>query len=199
MKRNSEEISPNPPPKNEVINEYFQWLCDLVYINQKKESYWILAKTLYEREYYWSVPNDDNRGMDGKRLQEEFADEVGYLFTYDVIDRPCSVFEMLIALAIRVDDIMAEPGRGNRTAKWFWEILGNLGLDKYTDADFVDLHGTARVNHIINIVLERSYKKNGEGGLFPLKKPKKDQRKVEIWYQMCAYLLENYYVDGEIM
>ena len=44
--------------------------------------------------------------------------------------------------------------------------------------------------------VERRYKRSGEGGLFPLKNAAKDQRKVEIWYQLSSYLLENY-VDNE--
>ena len=41
-------------------------------------------------------------------------------------------------------------------------------------------------------MLAREYSDNGHGGLFPLKNPKKDQRKVEIWYQMTEYINENY-------
>jgi hypothetical protein len=37
----------------------------------------------------------------------------------------------------------------------------------------------------------RLYTTSGYGGLFPLEEPKEDQRKVEIWYQMMAYLGEN--------
>jgi hypothetical protein len=48
------------------------------------------------------------------------------------------------------------------------------------------------VNQILTNLVERTYQKNGKGGLFPLKQPAKDQRRVEIWYQMAAYLNENY-------
>ena len=33
---------------------------------------------------------------------------------------------------------------------------------------------------------------NGTGGLFPLKRPRVNQRRVEVWYQMSEYLMENY-------
>jgi hypothetical protein len=33
---------------------------------------------------------------------------------------------------------------------------------------------------------------NGTGGLFPLKMPKVNQRRVEIWYQMSAFIEENF-------
>lgn len=184
--------------KTERVYDYFHWLCEIININHNEDSYWLLAKALHGKEYYWTVPNDDNRGMDGLHLREKYLDEnpCDFEFANLTIEGPCSMLEMLIALAMRADDIMAKPGRRNQTSRWFWEIMDNLGLKKYTDADFVDLYGTLNVNLILEVVLERSYKRNGQGGLFPLKNTKKDQKKVEIWYQMCTYLLENYYADG---
>ena len=38
---------------------------------------------------------------------------------------------------------------------------------------------------------------DGFGGLFPLKHAKKDQRKVEIWYQLQNWLMENYEFWGK--
>ena len=40
--------------------------------------------------------------------------------------------------------------------------------------------------------INRQYEANGEGGLFPLKGVCEDQREVEIWYQMNAYLYEHH-------
>jgi hypothetical protein len=34
--------------------------------------------------------------------------------------------------------------------------------------------------------------KSGLGGMFPLEDPREDQRAIEIWYQMMAYINENY-------
>ena len=52
---------------------------------------------------------------------------------------------------------------------------------------------------ILNKIIDRGYSRRGVGGLFPLKYSKNDQRKVELWYQMHSYLIENYYVDGGIV
>jgi protein involved in sex pheromone biosynthesis len=109
------------------------------------------------------------------------------------------MLEMLIALAIRCEEQMSNPKEGDRTCKWFWEMIQNIELDSYTDSDYFNLDGPVMVDKILTNVLERNYKHDGKGGLFPLKKAKGDQRNVEIWYQMSAYLLENYYVNGEIM
>ena len=46
------------------------------------------------------------------------------------------------------------------------------------------------MDEILNIWLERRYDEDGKGNIFPLKDPIKDQKTVEIWYQMQSYLLE---------
>ena len=49
-----------------------------------------------------------------------------------------------------------------------------------------------RIDDILDRWIERKFSRNGKGSPFPLKKPKKDQRKVELWYQMQGYICENY-------
>ena len=123
----------------------------------------------------------------------------GHRFDADM-DAPCTVLEMLIALAIRCEsDIMHDDACGDRTRLWFWEMIKNLGLIDYTDDAYMyDKSGSfdSEVNHIIDIFLERRYDKHGRGGAFPLRKYRtnyySDQRKVEIWYQLSAWLIENY-------
>ena len=100
-------------------------------------------------------------------------------------DRPCSVLEMLIALAMRCEEhIMDDPDIGNRTGQWFWSMITNLGLGSMTDAKF----DRVKINHVILIFLDRKYKPNGEGGLFTVRNCPRDLRTIEIWYQMCWYL-----------
>ena len=65
--------------------------------------------------------------------------------------------------------------------------MENLGLDP------VDMHNSGEYdnvrNHaIIKRFLERAYNRSGRGGLFPIKRVLKDQRRVEIWYQMMDYI-----------
>lgn len=180
----------------EISNEYFTWLSNLININQSHDSYFLLAKILHAREYKWFVPNDDNRAEDGKKLREEFADESRYDITRVLNHHPCSMLEMLIGVARRIEDFMYDASEGDRTERWFWEILGNVGLDRYTDSKYADPYSRETINILIDTVLERTYRRDGKGGLFPLRTSRRDQRKVEIWYQMCAYLTENYFVEG---
>lgn len=162
-------------------DRYFEWLTEKVEHNNLVKNHYYLLDTMFSTNYIWSVPNDDNRSMDGEKLRERYG--------WDGHFSGCSVLEMLIALAERCEhEIMGEPGDTDRTYKWFWEMVDNLGLI-YFDDDHFD---SDQVDYILNDWLYRRYRKDGNGGLFPLKHPGKDQRKVETWFQMCAYLDENY-------
>lgn len=173
---------------------YFEWLyaevAPLEDLNPVR-TYWNLLRELYSREFLYFVPNDDNRAMDGLELRQEF------LFEEDLDndpywdELPCSVLEMLVALARR-----AEFEGGSRTEHWFWLFIHNLGLDIFTD-EFCD-QGDSGWHVMVDIAQtavetlnSRSYSYTGhDGGLFPLVSPEEDQRDVEIWYQLAAYLRE---------
>ena len=178
----------------EVKEEYFEWLT---YISGMSNGYKRLANILHNVAFYAIVKNDDNRGEDGKVLRKIFENET--LFRdYSCLDHECSMLEMLIGLAIRMESILEDSDEEDRTIKWFWEILSNLKLDKYSDIDWNNHESNYNVLETLDNLLERRYSRSGVGGLFPLKEPKKDQRKVEIWYQLSAYLLENYIDEREI-
>lgn len=180
---------------DEIKTDYFEWLCGLVGLDRE---HWTLAKTLHRTEFYWSVANDDNRASDGIRLRDIFEDESPYE-NYRCLQGPCSLLEMLIGLSIRIEDILSDPDSWDRTGDRFWEMISNLGIDEFTDDSYYENNGDRIVQDRINTFLSRTYKICGRGGLFPLKYPERDQRKVEIWYQMSAYLLENYNIDEENM
>lgn len=176
---------------NNIRNLYFEWLCLKMDVALE---YTTLMGILFDTEFVWSIPNDDNRASDGLGLREEFIEENRPDGDIWVIDGPCSVLEMMIALACRMDsDIMWDPDLGDRSALWFWTMVCNLKLDRYSD-DQVDLDANfgSEIRQILSVFLNREYAMNGDGGLFPLVKPEHNQRRVEIWYQMHAYIQENY-------
>jgi hypothetical protein len=177
-----------------IKDTYFRWLCDIVGVENKANSYYILASHLHSIPFTWSVPNDDNRYLDGQNLREVFIDDtdVGMYEAY-ILEGPCSVLEMLIGLSIRINEIMDWP---EGPEVWFYEMLFNLYLIKYNDSDFNFINGREEIRKKISNLLERTYSKDGEGGLFPLYHTRKDQREVELWYQMNAYLRERYDVEG---
>jgi hypothetical protein len=170
-------------------NKYFNFLCNLVSRDSgDTNEHGLLLRQLHRMEYYSLIPNDDNRGEDGKQLRETFLDEVGPTWAPSLSQGPCTVFEMMIGVAHRLH-LETEQSRWERpTADWFWILIDNLGLTSCTDANFdIDC-----VYSRVTDMLDRHYQADGDGGLFPLTDANRDQRKVEIWYQMMAYILENY-------
>lgn len=172
---------------------YFEWLYKKIGSVRNRNparSHWNLAKQLYRKQFAWFVPNDDNRECEGKDLRHEFIDEQDI---EDVeifwLQLDCSMLEMLIALARRA----AYESYGD-AREWFWKFMENLGLNQYTD-EFYNDEAALDIEVALDRVINRTYERNGDGGLFPLKNAKKDQRKVELWYQLATYLLEGGYVD----
>lgn len=142
---------------------------------------------LYRKEFVWFVPNDDNRIIDGHEVRDEFlSDEDIHNLDETWIDLGCSMLEMLIALARRVAFLEDEDARD-----WFWILVKNAGITDCNDRAYRDNpHLEHTIDHILDRVIWRKYEYNGEGGLFPLRNPERDQRQVELWYQLSAYLNE---------
>lgn len=182
-------------------DQYFEWLyaqVGTIKNRNPRRSHWQLARVLHQTEFEHFVPNDDNRAVEGKDLRREFMNQL----VYDVYEPEwealeCSMFEMLLGIARRAE-FLADPGTlDGEVAGWFWKILSNLGLDKYTDYNInrglVSLEEAAYKLERVN---RRLYERNGQGGLFPLiKEHREDQRKVELWYQLNLYLLDHGFVD----
>lgn len=170
---------------------YYHWLLDKVgATNTPYINYLLLLQTLHKRDYIWVVPGDANRVQDAYSLRSEFCLLNGVWPPVDENgDIPAaSVLEVLTALSYRCEnDIMGEPGI-EHPARWFWIIIKNLNLMQCTDDHF----DTSYVNQQLDIWLEHRYKRNGQGGPFPLRKPDGDQRKKELWQQMSEFLNENY-------
>lgn len=169
-----------------IKDDYFGWLyymmchkkCDFI-------SYRRLFECLHSIEFTYILELDSNRAGDGIDLRYRYSYYNGLDEVPECLDGPCSVLEMMVALAIRCeDDIMENSEIGNRTAQWFWHMLVNLGLGSMNDDKFDEFV----VRDKIDILLNRMYKPNGEGGLFKINNCNYDLRDVEIWHQMCWYL-----------
>lgn len=174
--------------RDRVENEYFEWMYGLVCSRNgaRQKSYRKLLTFLHNTEFIFSVPMDSNRAADGVDLRYRFAYDCGN--TADVeryLDGPCSVLEMMVALAIRCEEhIMDDPDIGDRTGQWFWDMIKNLKLHTMSDSRF----NKSLADQRVRTFLERTYEPDGEGGLFTVPNSRYDLRDVEIWYQMCWYL-----------
>ena len=169
--------------------EYFDWMFNIVCGGRYtyEHSFRKLLSYLYEIEFTYIIPRDADRAEDGVDLRYRFA----YINDLDIDDvlnsivGPCSIFEMILALAIRCEEsIMDDPSVGDRTGQWFWKMITNLGLGGMTDQKFDKDY----VDDVILTFLNREYKPNGDGGLFKIKNCEYDLRDVEIWTQMLYFL-----------
>ncbi len=173
--------------EDRVRSDYFEWMYDLMCQGRfaKGITYRQLFTFLHDTEFIYFVPYDENRAEDGIALRYRFClfhncEDLEYC-----LDGPCSVLEMMVALAIRCEErIMADPEKGDRTTQWFWNMINSLGLSSMTDYNFNEW----LVNDVITRFLKREYDPDGKGGLFTIKRWNHDARDTEIWRQLLAYL-----------
>ena len=127
---------------------------------------------------------DENRAEDGVDLRWRFACERGNDIYDGDIEGPCSMLEMMVALAIRCEAFMDDPTIGDRTAQWFWEMVVSLGLGAMYNRRFDRKY----VEEVVSRFLDRDYEPNGKGGLFTIRNYDRDLRDMEITHQLYAYL-----------
>ena len=165
---------------------YFCWLVGLIGDSFIEENYRKLLHKLYFTDFYYELDYDKNRAADGLFLRRNYSQTSGLALP----DRPCSVLEMMIALARNAEnDIMHDPDFGDRTGHWFWVMLQNLGLDQDDDLSYNE----GRVEQILDVFMHHRYAPNGQfGGMFPVRKCCRDLRKTDLWWQLNAYFEENY-------
>lgn len=167
---------------------YFDWMYSIVC--PSKRYYHKLLKRLNEIEFVYTISMDGNRAEDGVNLRYRFGRENGFqdnMIAPLLDDDPCTILEMMVALAIRCEEhIMSDDVYGDRTEKWFWDMIYSLHLDDMDDF----FYSEDRVDHVCDNLIEHKYQRNGDGGLFTVKRYSHDMRCTEIWYQMCWYLNE---------
>ena len=180
--------------QNRLNDEYFEWMYDLVCNERYYEnlSYRKLLRFLHDIQFQFTYTHvlDSNREKSGIGLRYRFGYRRGYPYSVikDSIDiRPCSVLEMMIALASDMeDDIMDDSTYGDRTGQWFWGMIVSLGLGHMSDARFDERYAEIVIDNFLN----RNYEPDGKGGLFTLQNPAQDLKDVDIWIQAMWYLNE---------
>lgn len=165
--------------QQEKIDLYFDWLVGIVSNSVKARKFDRVLRILYETPFraVLEIPMDINRGEDGLYLRSVFFEETNIKLP----DYPCSILEVMVALAQRCEhDIMHDDMLGDRTERWFWEMVSNLGITQNS--------GDEKVCAILDRFLNRQYAANGKGGLFKCDAGDVDMRELEIWAQMNVYL-----------
>lgn len=165
--------------KKEV--EYFDYLISQFHIPAayQDRDYSGLFGCLHNKEFVWVIPNDDNRIEDAKDLRREFWGEGHWLPRKGV-----SILEVIVALSRRL-----EFNAGGNQETWAWKLIRNLKLDRCWNP--LTERKIEKIEDILNAVIWRTYEPDGKGGFFPLRQSREDQREVELWYQMQAYINEH--------
>jgi hypothetical protein len=172
--------------------QYFRWLYDRVCDvrdSQSYRSYQEVCDEMQRMKFKVIVPGDENRRSNGADLRDEFLDFIRNRDLDRQAEREAhqvSLFETLVSLS---DE--ARLMTGESCVVWFSIFLQNTGLDHYPDVK-MDVTAKLKVRRILRRLNDRKYGASGKGGLFPLNMPLQDQRDVELWLQMGAYVRENY-------
>lgn len=162
--------------------DYFKWLCAKVFNLRSNSNYTDLLWMMYCTPFVWVVPGDRNREQDGLELRTYFVNDAYVKNKPGWNDSPCSVLEMLIAFADRASFQTDLSSR-----EWFWIFLNNLGLDDFRQVSDRD---RGYIEAILQNFVWRTYDRNGNGNIFPLRCAPSDQRDLEIWWQFPLYLEE---------
>lgn len=195
---------------DEIQNLYFEYLyclCGLdIYDKDYELSKRKFAKKLYDVEFVQHEDSDENYSVNGMALRytfmmsfrdayfseldfEEFKGECEKAFK----NKNCSMLEVMVSLADKMEDIMSDPVYPDRKYQWFNKMIVSLGLSGYTEKylkDHPDWEKT--VEDACKRLFERKYESNGKGGLFYIISPDPadvpDMRTMTLWQQACAYL-----------
>lgn len=154
--------------------------------------YCLLLNCLFNIPFKSFIAMDDNRIEDALYMRKECIDsEIGRRYDVSSVeDRYVSVFEVLFALSKRMEnDFLCDPMEEiDHSRDHFWLFLRNLGVEKYSNDNFLETNVREKVEKWVR----REYRKDGFGSIFPVRRPKKDMRTLQIWDQMSVYILENY-------
>lgn len=171
--------------------DYLNWLGPQLKDERDNpdKTYWDLINLMFDTPFGWldHIPMDENRTVDGRDLRVEFGRETtraGHI-SLEVLERlgPVSFLEVLIALSRHLAFVA-----GGQAPGWAWVLVKNLELDRMWDP--LTSPKRRKAQEVMSVVVERRYSPDGTGGFFPLAWPDGDQTKIELWYQLNAFVEE---------
>lgn len=170
---------------NETHLAYLDYLTSLVCDEYHTRYYSRLLTMLFETTFApTNYGLDCNRAADGLSMRRAYA--VANSIDIYELRGACSVMEMMVALACRMEqDYMSDLEYGDRTGQWFWYMIQSMGLINMDDGRFEEDVAYS----IIQNMLHHRYTSDGRGGLFYVKNCVRDLRRDEIWTQMNQYMI----------
>lgn len=176
-------------PTKELRDSYEYWLFVLVESKRTDQAHSIFLDWLHHHYFEPKLRLDENREGDGRSLRDRFESESNFIDYSPLHTVRCSWLELLIGLADRINYIMSDHPKSS-ISHWFWIMVDNVGF-QILPTDHPDFKISEKTNEmLLDRLTNRMYGSDGTGGLFPLKKAKINQRNVEMWYQMQAWIQE---------
>lgn len=162
-----------------VLDDYFEWLYSLAIYKEDGWGFRKLFMMLHDMDFRYSVEHDENRALDGENLRWYYVSDGGDERIMDWA-RPCTVLEMIIAVALHMENITGEMD----IRYWFWRMLDNLDLSWMNDRKFDSEYVYGQISNF----LDREYEPDGRGNIIHIPRCNEDLREIEIWKQICWYL-----------
>lgn len=194
---------------DELREMYFDYIYTLSGLN-RQDAKPNLSKRKFAEKLH-SIPfkkydaGDDSRAADGSALRYQFSMTMRDAYfseldfeefkaaMCDACDFPCSTFEMMVGLADKMENIMADPDYPDRHVQWVSKMLTSLGLTGYRQ-EVIDAtpDWEKTVEDVIEKAYNREYKPDGDGGFFHIvgltQEEVPDMRELPLWEQAMAYL-----------
>lgn len=184
--------------------EYEKWLMSQLQIEEGDEGYSELCRIMGRTPFLPFLEMDINRGDDGMALREEWADGLGktddetvaalYELDCEIGGGTCSMLELMVVMCRRFCYEMMDSPYEAGIFKWFQELIGNCGLDEWTDKEVLRDPDRAEeaIAELLGTIIFHRFGWDGEGSMFPLRYIHEDQREMDILTQMNNYIAENY-------
>ena len=164
--------------------DYFRYLCSFCFKDDYINRYSMLLRTLMATEFFYSIPMDSNRNVDGINMRADFPQEM-------LPRNIATLLEVMVSMTIRCDQTILTSDSQDTTL-WFFLMISNIGLVNSTDDNFNQSYVETR----IRMLLSRDYRPDGLGNFFYIEDCVEDLRNVDIGTQMSWYL--NYYDENNI-
>lgn len=165
-----------------MLDNYFYYLLKKVNVSEEMfNRYSYLLEILFNTDFIPFKRFDNNRISDVSNLRAEFRfnePDSGSII------KPCSILEVMVTLAYRVEHDIMYDGEVDRTYIWFEFMIKSLGLFDQTN-DSINENYVCQVLETFN---SGNYQPDGLGGLVHIPGYPGDLRELDTWAQMNVYL-----------
>ena len=182
-------------------HEYFEWLVSKVTspaVPDDAQARIVLQVLRDIRIQALPMADDAPRLEDGKQLRTSFMDDTGKsVHSYKDALKPesdfCTVLELLVALSIRMDDIMRDPlDPSSSVPSCFWGMVSTMvGQPFYPCSYWAFSANTSPAEVVAESSMKflgRQYGPTGHNGNIFTDTTGIDLRAIDIWAQACRFM-----------